>query len=437
MKNRWHLSKYNISAKIEQEDRWYTVNLYRGTCVPMSAAILYAMANLDELDDDTPLLFKLAKLGLITDRNEYASLEAVARMACAYPESVSLSVCPTMGCNFDCPYCFEDHRNEKMSETTADDVVSLAEKMVDKSGARVLNILWFGGEPLLAPDVIKYISERLVNICEGRNIKYNSSIITNGYLLDEKAVEMLSGCRVSKAQITLDGVGDVHDLTRHLAGGGPTFDRITDNLRNTKIPFKVAIRHNVHSDNADQQEILRRYVEDMAKESGNDITYYASPVFDNKASHDRESDVLPACGTLSSDLAIRTDASQRMKRMMGHYCMANVLRSIGIDALGRLYKCLETVDKPELSFGTVKEWDPSDPVDTASSADNLTKFLNTSGAEDDGECRECIWLPVCRGGCPYQRMIGKKQCVAYRDDPEGFVRAMYAARYKEGKDQIR
>ena len=69
MKNRWHLSKYNISAKIEEEDRWYTVNLYRGSCVPMSAATLYAMANLDELDDDTPLLFKLAKLGLITDRN--------------------------------------------------------------------------------------------------------------------------------------------------------------------------------------------------------------------------------------------------------------------------------------------------------------------------------------------------------------------------------
>ena len=36
--SKWHLSRYNISAKIDEEDTWYVVNLYRNTCTPMSAA---------------------------------------------------------------------------------------------------------------------------------------------------------------------------------------------------------------------------------------------------------------------------------------------------------------------------------------------------------------------------------------------------------------
>ena len=116
--SKWHLSRYNISAKIDEEDTWYVVNLYRNTCTPMSAATLYALSNLDDLDDDTPLLLKLAKLGM-------------ARMACAFPGGAGLTICPTMGCNFDCPYCFEEHRNEKMTRETQDAVIVLAEKLID------------------------------------------------------------------------------------------------------------------------------------------------------------------------------------------------------------------------------------------------------------------------------------------------------------------
>lgn len=428
--SKWHLSRYNISAKIDEEDTWYVVNLYRNTCTPMSAATLYAMANLEELDEGTPLLAKLARLGIITDFDERAALETMARMACAFPHAVGLTICPTMGCNFDCPYCFEEHRNEKMTQKTQDAVIALTKKMLDASKAKRLNVSWFGGEPLLAPDVIEYISGRLISICEARDVRYSAGIITNGYLLDQDIVDMLDRCRVCRAQITLDGLGEVHDRTRHLAGGGPTFDRITANLEKLVIPFKTNVRHNVHSENKDQQQVLKDYVESVATRSGNRIEYYAAPVSGNKASHNRNSDLDLPCDADNADIGVKLDTS-RANHARGHYCGAHTMWSVGIDAKGRLHKCWETVDKPDQSFGTVSEWDPTDPIATASNADNLTGFLNTSGVLSDSECRECIWLPVCRGGCPNKRLLnGVRQCVAYKDDPASYVKALYSIRFK-------
>ena len=429
---KWHLSEYNLSAKIPKEDIWAIVNLYKGTVTPMSAATLYALANLSELPDDTPILQKLAKRGLITDFDEKASLETMARMACAFPHGVGLTICPTMGCNFDCPYCFEDHRPEKMSGKTQDDVITLAERIIEHSGTKNLSVSWFGGEPLLAPEIISSLSKRLIALCEERGIKYKAGIVTNGYLLDQKTADMLGEAKVTYAQITLDGIGEAHDATRHLAGGGPTFDRITENLRTVKMPFRVSIRHNVHIDNIDQQKVLKEYVERIAEESGNRIAYYASPVSDNKAARDRGSDVNTLCVTDSSEVGIKRDVA-RLTPAIGHYCMAHLLWGIGIDAMGRLHKCWETVDKPEESFGNAADWNPTDPFNTATYPDKLTSYLNSAGVLDDEECRSCKWLPECRGGCPNARIHGSRNCVPYKDDPEAFVREVYRTAKERAK----
>jgi Fe-S oxidoreductase len=93
-------------------------------------------------------------------------------------------------------------------------------------------------------------------LVEERGGEYHADIITNGYLLTQEVVDLLDRCKVTSAQITIDGMGATHDATRRLAGGGPTFERITTNLRDAKIPFKVNIRHNVHEGNKHEIETL-------------------------------------------------------------------------------------------------------------------------------------------------------------------------------------
>ena len=66
-----------------------------------------------------------------------------------------------------------------MTEQTANEVV---EFIVRNCGDKRIHIAWFGGEPTLA-------TARIDQICEGlikNEIKYSSSITTNGYLIDEE-----------------------------------------------------------------------------------------------------------------------------------------------------------------------------------------------------------------------------------------------------------
>ncbi|MBR3314678.1 MAG: hypothetical protein IKG18_11125 [Atopobiaceae bacterium] len=66
-----------------------------------------------------------------------------------------------------------------MSPEVQDDVVSLAERMLDASRSNDLSVTWFGGEPLLAPGVVESLSQRLMALMRDRG-SYKASIITNG-----------------------------------------------------------------------------------------------------------------------------------------------------------------------------------------------------------------------------------------------------------------
>jgi uncharacterized protein len=363
---------------------------------------------------------RFIKQGIVVNFDEQAALESMARGACAFPHTVSLTICPTMGCNFDCPYCFENHTSGKMSAAVQDDVIGLAERMLEVSGAKKLSILWFGGEPLLAPDVIESLSERLTALAEEKGVDYRADIYTNGYLLDQKTADLLDRAKVTSYQITLDGIGALHDKTRHLAGGSPTFERIIENLRSVKIRGRVHIRHNMHADNLTEMEELRKFVSELAEASGNDLRYYPAPVRDNDAAENRGKQVGLLCGGDSVEIGILHDA-RRFSHGRGHYCGANVLWFTAIDAQGRLNKCWEDVDKPEHSYGSAAKWDPKDPFCTADNPDMLTAYLNTSGPLDDPECRECGWLPACRGGCPNRRLFHSRECLPYKEEPQAYV----------------
>ena len=124
-------------------------------------------------------------------------------------------------------------------------------------------------------------------------------------------------------------------------------------------------------------------------------------------------------------MGIRQEA-ERFSAGHGHYCGAHSIWSVGVDEKGNLQKCWEAVDKPGISFGTAHDWDPADPLTTASSPDNLTMYLNTACPVPDDECRECVWLPHCVGGCPHRRLFDSRQCVAFKDEPEAYVLALHA-----------
>lgn len=133
---------------------------------------------------------------------------------------------PTEGCNFRCTYCYENHINSSM-KLDYEAIAKFIESKVNERDWKRIIINWFGGEPLLKTAEIKDFSKRIQPILNGKDVV--STIVTNGYNLDEKTIETLEKANVSYYQITLDG--DNHDKTRILARGAPTRQTIMHNIK--------------------------------------------------------------------------------------------------------------------------------------------------------------------------------------------------------------
>ena len=124
--------------------------------------------------------------------------------------------------------------------------------------------------------------------------------------------------------------------------------------------------------------------------------------------------------------------ASRFSAGRGHYCGAHTLWGVGIDEFGNLHKCWESVANPDLAYASAHDWNPEKPLQSAFAPDNLTMYMNTALPTADEECRECVWLPLCVGGCPHRQLFYKKSCLAFRNDPERYVLALHA---RIGKDK--
>ena len=68
--------------------------------------------------------------------------------------------------------------------------------------------------------VIRQMSRELVAEAEATRTGYDSNIVTNGALLDDRKLRTLvQDCRISALHITIDGPAEIHDAHRPLKSG--------------------------------------------------------------------------------------------------------------------------------------------------------------------------------------------------------------------------
>jgi uncharacterized protein len=142
----------------------------------------------------------------------------------------SLTIAPTIACNFACDYCFQRHHHGKMAPAVQQKLVDLFNAKAS-AGLKRFSVTWYGGEPTLAWDVIQNLSEAFLKISDEKGVDYQATIVTNGYLIDEKKVADMVRWRIRLAQITLDGDEASHDQRRILHSGKGTFSQILHNLQ--------------------------------------------------------------------------------------------------------------------------------------------------------------------------------------------------------------
>ena len=120
-------------------------------------------------------------------------------------EEMEFVIAPTMACNFQCAYCFETPRNGVMSNEVQKQILDFIYKKTNTEQNKRIHIIWFGGEPLLYPEIVINMNKQIYDYCQNNGKVLQSDVITNGYLLTKDIVKELQENHINHLQITLDG----------------------------------------------------------------------------------------------------------------------------------------------------------------------------------------------------------------------------------------
>lgn len=360
------------------------------------------------------------------DDAEIAEITYLEKLVQTSNKVLHLTIAPTYDCNFDCIYCYEDNRRHLyMDDDTIEALVSFIKDYKDMH----LNIAWYGGEPLLALQQIKKICDKLNYL----SIISNQSIITNGYLLNHKAIDIFQKYNIRSAQITIDGPEDVHDSRRFLKGEKPTFYRIIENVENLLgcIPdFSIDFRVNVDKQNESYYKEIYDFLND--KFENRNINVYAGFVEEvsvcKKRSHcifDRQQIVnfkKQLFAEYDLDLGIYPDVGR-------NNCVANLLNGYVIGADGLIFKCWNDVGINEKSISSVFE-------KKITNRTLFYRYLNAGDNRFDTICSKCFLLPICNGGCKFQQIENLfsnnkiDTCHFAKDNLKGLLELYYNKKYK-------
>jgi MoaA/NifB/PqqE/SkfB family radical SAM enzyme len=152
----------------------------------------------------------------------------------------------TRTCNLKCCHCFADGGRPLRNELSFEELVSVFDQLEDMG---VLQVRFNGGEPFMRRgiyDVLEYLEDK----------KFQKLMITNGTLLNEKAIEALARSDIIPT-ISLDGAkAGVHDAFRGVPGA---FERTIKAIKLLKQNGAIfGLNTCVHSKNMGQiEEIIR------------------------------------------------------------------------------------------------------------------------------------------------------------------------------------
>ena len=188
------------------------------------------LANFDESKISSSVLKDLLSNGFIVDDHidEYVLIHTRYQQSISFPK-YDLMIFPTYQCNFDCWYCVQKHTEEHLTKDIIEKIKKHIVRYCVENNIKSLDLSWFGGEPLLHFDYIQEISSFARDFCQERQIKYSSSMTTNGFLITSEMLIEMKRLNFVSFQITIDGDKKLHDQTRN-QNGVPSFEKILTNI---------------------------------------------------------------------------------------------------------------------------------------------------------------------------------------------------------------
>lgn len=355
---------------------------------------------------------KLILLGMLINckTNEYEQYKFNYYKMAYSSDALYLYIYPTFDCNFNCPYCFQGYKKSKGKSDITQPLLNWIKKSLKNKSS--LSISWNGGEPILGLKKIEEITEEIKKYCKINNINYKASMLTNGYLMNDIFIKKIETLNITNLIITIDGYEKYHDKTRSLKNGKPTFDKIIKNIESyIKLEpknCKLKLRFNCTDDNFQSIFTFLDSFSDNFKARIENIVFQC---------------VMPYNPDNNTDYSIqmRSNKEENLNRLYKYaiekkwnvvdktsipflHCLSDNVNTFSIDIHGNIHLCdhYTTTLKP---FATI-----FDENTDLSKLNELAKWYSFKPFENS-ECKDCILLPQCGGGCRFKRSQGITTCI--------------------------
>lgn len=399
------LSKYNLIIWDDLKKQNILFNTLHGECFIADDKIVESIQhnNIGILSPDVINQFKEKSIIIEDDIDEALYVEYFHNKMKFNSDSLSFTILLTWACNLRCVYCYEgagDIRNKSLNEEESGSIVKYIKKHIDMVRPHNVSIMLFGGEPLLNLRAGEIILEEIADYCKEKNVSLNTSIITNGVLLDNEKVEFLKKYNCKYVQITLDGVKEIHDKRRVSKDGSSSFDKIVDILKllNNRTDFvKPLIRVNIDKNNINSTEELLSY---LATEGLNTCgldfgivhggTEACSAYSGSCFVEEELGELLSSLWELARKYGFNINPRPMRKFI---YCGLNKENAYTIAPTLDVYKCWEQVGEEKHKIGNIEH--------NGNLKENLYSLIDWMSINpvEVAECKECVYLPACGGGC--------------------------------------
>ncbi len=311
-------------------------------------------------------------------------------------------------CNLSCQYCFAGKGKYKgKAEYMSFDVAKHAvDFLIKNSGNRkILEMDFFGGEPLMNLDVVKQTVAYAKEEGEKAGKTFLFTLTTNGVLLNKETADYLNA-EMENVVLSLDGRKCVHDGVRKTVNGKGSYEVIIENIKNF-----IAQRGEKHY-------YVRGTFTNKNLDFGNDVLALA----DVGAKHiSLEPVVLDEKDELyigKKDLPAIREEYRRLARVYlerrkngqklfnffhfaidleGGVCLKKRVSACGagneyfsVTPNGDIFPCHQFADKPNYKMGNVFEGKINE---------GIRAIFKNSSLYTKEKCKDCFAKYHCSGGC--------------------------------------
>jgi len=304
----------------------------------------------------------------------------------------------TNACPLQCKYCYINKNAEHMSIETGRNAVKVIFRETIKHKFAKVILKYAGGEPCLNLDLVEELHKLADKKTQEQGIYLDELIITSG-VISAHDIKRIIGMG-TKVTISLDALGEEHDVQRPLLNGKPS-GHITQNT--LKVMKEAGVKVGVSTTVAKQSAEALIELIDFLLEI--DVPFRLNYVRDN-SNFVNQDDFKPENSSLI----------EKMTKVISHFChnppKHSLLGSLiergnpvvpynyrcaagnnylAIDHQGRISKCQQEMNTPITTI---------DDIDPLIKIRNNNLGLKNLPVEKKESCSICEWRYWCSGGCP-------------------------------------